>query len=184
MIKDLTTEKASALAAHITKNIFNVNGKVRGGLKENWIGGVANCHFNEYDIFYWLNEAEFSAVILPLAELVGDKKLIIVEDFERGLNGKFWWLGCEIENSWEAFNFFTEETDIMSFYMIGESEQWCLWAGDDSWIFCAESYLFKQLNAEILSLKAMLDKCTEKTRKEYVDLIHAISRLPKSDYYD
>ncbi|MCE0556142.1 hypothetical protein [Motilimonas sp. E26] len=179
MIKDLTTEKASALAAHITKNIFNVNGKVRGGLKENWIGGVANCHFNEYDIFYWLNEAEFSAVILPLAELVGDKKLIIVEDFERGLNGKFWWLGCEIENSWEAFNFFTEETDIMSFYMIGESEQWCLWADDDSWIFCAEKDLFKTLNIKMLTLESMTKRYSNKI-ESFWHFFHDIATLPST----
>jgi hypothetical protein len=154
----MNNERANTLIKNITDDYFDFDQYPKTPLKQRWLGGLSPCNTGMNEDFHWISKAEFTSIFHRLHELCGDDKLFIVEDFERinKKDGHRTRLHDEMNNSWDAFDHFQQSTDILSFYIIGESFKWILWANRDYWLWGAEKDLFVNVDSQHITFEKMM----------------------------
>lgn len=112
---------------------------------------IGHVYKNDYDDSgNWFSENHYLNVIQRIAKKTKDTEIIIIEDFEREYksSGEVVRLNNAIKESWKDFNDFTVKTDMISFFALGKSQDWVIWANRDYWCILVKKSIYNSINLE------------------------------------
>lgn len=110
---------------------------------------VGNVYKNDYEKSgNWFSENDYLNVIQKIAKKSGDTEIFVIDEFERKykFSGEVVRLSDIINESWADFNNFTERTDMISFFALGKSQDWVIWANRDYWCILVKRSVYNSIN--------------------------------------
>lgn len=113
------------------------------------IGVIYKSYFNDSE--KWISQDDYINLIQRVIKTSGDTELIIFEDFERKYksSGKVVRLNEKISESWSNFDYFLKKTEMISFFVIGKSQDWVIWVNRDYWCIMLQKSVVKILGINI-----------------------------------
>ena len=140
-------EQLDKLDLQIRESIFNPDDYPCAKKSSEFIGYIFKTNFDKSD--EWISEQDYLSVIQKVIRNSGDNELLVLEDFERKYksSGEVVRLSDSFGESWSEFKYFADSTDIISFFSIGNSQDWLIWANRDYWCI-----LFKKSAISFLEL--------------------------------
>ena len=142
-------EQLDKLDSIIRENFLNPDDYPRAKKNSALIGSVFKSDFE--DSGKWISQEGYINVIQKILKNSEDTELIVIEDFERKYksSGKTVRLNEIVKESWADFNTFAEQTEIISFFAIGKSQDWVIWANRDYWCIKKKKTVYNSLELGI-----------------------------------
>ncbi|PKI00070.1 hypothetical protein [Glaciecola sp. 33A] len=144
----MNKEQLDNLNIMIRENFLNPDDYPNAKKNKALIGSVYKNDFEESG--KWFSQKDYINVIQKIAKFSKDEEFLVIEDFERTYksSGKVVRLSETVAESWIQFSAFTERTDILSFFAIGRSQNWVIWANRDYWCILVKKSIDKILKLD------------------------------------
>ena len=129
----MNKEQLDNLDLIIRTTLFNPEDYPNAKKNNQLVGAVFKCDFEGSG--NWISEYEYLHILQKIFTFSGDNEITAIEDFERKYksSGNVVRLFNIFDESWLEFRDFTEKTEMISFFAIGKSKSWLIWANRDFW---------------------------------------------------